>query len=259
MSSTIVFLAVFGGVFVKLDPNEFYGDAFGQPEPGFILGFDSYGRDSLSRFLLGGRYALFISVVAYVIGGAIGLIIGLLSAYSRGKLDSLLSWFSEILIGFPSIVLMLIIVGALGSDTWVLILALSAVNIPRIFRLVRAAAQSVRDESFIEIAEARGERRIFIMFREILPSVRPSFLVDAGVRIPASILLIASMSFLGLGIQPPDSDWGLIISENRIALTINPLTIMAPILGIAILMIGVNLTFDGLQKLRPSIVRAETK
>ena len=145
---------------------------------------------------------------------------------------------------------MLLLVAALGPSFWVLVLALSMVNLPRVFRLVRSAAQAARESSYVEIAESRGEGKLFIMFREISPSVMPPFLVDAGVRIPASILLVASLSFLGLGIQPPASDWGLIISENRMALTINPLSVTLPILSLAILMIGINLALDGLQEKR---------
>ena len=243
-------ISIFGSFLAPNDPNEFVGEAFALPFKGFPLGLDSYGRDSLSRFLVGGRYALMISIVGYLIGAVAGLFLGLFSVYSRGKTDSALAWFSEVLIGFPSLVLMLLLVAALGPSFWVLVLALSMVNLPRVFRLVRSAAQVARESSYVEIAESGGEGKLFIMFREISPSVMPPFLVDAGVRIPASILLVASLSFLGLGIQPPASDWGLIISENRMALTINPLSVTLPILSLAILMIGMNLALDGLQEKR---------
>lgn len=243
-------ISIFGSLLAPNDPNEFVGEAFALPFKGFPLGLDSYGRDSLSRFLVGGRYALMISIVGYLFGAVAGLFLGLFSVYSRGKTDSALAWFSEVLIGFPSLVLMLLLVAALGPSFWVLVLALSMVNLPRVFRLVRSAAQVARESSYVEIAESRGEGKLFIMFREICPSVMPPFLVDAGVRIPASILLVASLSFLGLGIQPPASDWGLIISENRMALTINPLSVTLPILSLAILMIGINLALDGLQEKR---------
>jgi len=243
-------ISIFGSFLAPNDPNEFIGEAFALPFKGFPLGLDSYGRDSLSRFLVGGRYALMISIVGYLFGAMAGLFLGLFSVYSRGKTDSALAWFSEVLIGFPSLVLMLLLVAALGPSFWVLVLALSMVNLPRVFRLVRSAAQAARESSYVEIAESRGEGKLFIMFREISPSVMPPFLVDAGVRIPASILLVASLSFLGLGIQPPASDWGLIISENRMALTINPLSVTLPILSLAILMIGINLALDGLQEKR---------
>jgi peptide/nickel transport system permease protein len=243
-------ISIFGSFLAPNDPNEFIGEAFALPFKGFPLGLDSYGRDSLSRFLVGGKYALMISIVGYLFGAMAGLFLGLFSVYSRGKTDSALAWFSEVLIGFPSLVLMLLLVAALGPSFWVLVLALSMVNLPRVFRLVRSAAQVARESSYVEIAESRGEGKLFIMFREMSPSVMPPFLVDAGVRIPASILLVASLSFLGLGIQPPASDWGLIISENRMALTINPLSVTLPILSLAILMIGINLALDGLQEKR---------
>jgi peptide/nickel transport system permease protein len=251
----ILCVSIFGSFFAPYDPDEFIGEAFAVPYEGFPFGLDSYGRDSLSRFLVGGRYALMISILGYLFGAMMGLFLGLFSVYSRGKIDSTLTWFSEVLIGFPSLVLMLLLVAALGPSFWVLVLALSTVNLPRVFRLVRSAAQVARESSYVEVAESRGEGKLFIMFREIRPSVMPPFLVDAGVRIPASILLVASLSFLGLGIQPPASDWGLIISENRMALTINPLSIALPVLSLAILMIGINLALDGLQEKRKDPIK----
>ena len=251
----ILFVSIFGPFFAPNDPDEFIGEAFAVPYEGFLFGLDSYGRDALSRFLFGGRYALMISIVGYMFGAVTGLFLGLFSVYSRGKIDLVLTWFSEVLIGFPSLVLMLLLVAALGPSFWVLVLALSMVNLPRVFRLVRSASQVARESSYVEVAESRGEGRLFIMFREISPSAMPSFLVDAGIRIPASILLVASLSFLGLGIQPPASDWGLIISENRMALTINPLSVALPILSLAILMIGINLALDGLQEKRKDSIK----
>lgn len=215
------------------------------------MGFDALGRDAFSRFLAGGLYALLAAVIAFAVGASIGLGLGLLSAYRGGKIDASLTWISEVLIGFPSLVLMMIIVAALGSSFWVLVGALTIVGVPRIFRIVRASALEVRGNAYIEIAEARGESRTYILFREILPSVMPPFLVDAGIRIPAYILLVASLSFLNLGVQPPASDWGLIISENRAALTFQPYVVVGPILALALLMVGINIGLDGLQRLKP--------
>lgn len=256
MVLVIVFLSIFGPFFAPNDPDEFVGDAFATPYEGFPLGLDSYGRDSVSRFLCGGRYALMIAILGYILGALTGLFLALFSVYSRGKIDSVLTWLSEVLIGFPALVLMLLFVAALGPSFWVLVLALSLVNLPRVFRLVRSAAQVARESSYVEVAESRGEGKFFVMFREISPSAMPPFLVDAGIRIPGSLLLVSSLSFLGLGIQPPTADWGLIISENRLALTINPLSVILPILSLATLMIGINLALDGLQENRQKTIQS---
>jgi len=247
----VVLLALFGPYFVTHDPDAILGLPFGSPQPGFPMGFDVLGRDAYSRFLAGGRYALLAAMAGFLIGASIGLIMGLWSAYVRGRIDDGLTWISEVLIGFPSLVLMMIVVAALGSTFWVLVAALALVGIPRIFRIVRAAALDVRDNAYVEVAEARGEPNRYILLREILPAVMPPFLVDAGIRIPAYVLLVASLSFLGLGVQPPAADWGLIISENRAALTIQPLVIIGPIVALALLMIGINVGLDGFQKLKP--------
>jgi len=259
MVLVIVFLSIFGPFFAPNDPDEFVGDAFATPYEGFPFGLDSYGRDSVSRFLCGGRYALMIAILGYILGALTGLFLALFSVYSRGKIDSVATWLSEVLIGFPALVLMLLFVAALGPSFWVLVLAISLVNLPRVFRLVRSAAQVARESSYVEVAESRGEGKFFIMFREICPSAMPPFLVDAGIRIPGSLLLVSSLSFLGLGIQPPTADWGLIISENRLALTINPLSVFLPILSLATLMIGINLALDGLQENRQKTIQSGIK
>jgi len=245
MTLSVLLIALIGPLVTPQNPDDLLGLPFGVSQPGALFGFDSYGRDSFSRFLAGGRYSLVVAIIGYLVGASLGLTLGLLAAYSRGWVDAALAWTSEVLIGFPALVLMLLLVAGLGTSFWVLVVALASVNAPRILRIVRASGREVRDAAYVEVAEARGEPRRYIMFKEIFPSVLPAFLVDAGVRIPASILLVASLSFLGLGIQPPASDWGLIISENRVALTVQPLAVMGPIVALALLMIGMNLALDG--------------
>lgn len=251
----ILLLALIGPWLAPHDPDSLVGLPYGQPTDGYPFGFDFLGRDSFSRFLAGGRTAVILAVLGYMIGATIGLALGLLAAFWRGRVDTGINWGTEVMIGFPSLVLMMLLVAGLGSDLWVVVVSLAAVNVPRIARLVRAAALDVRDAAYVEVAEARGERRLYIMLREILPGVMPPFLVDAGIRIPASILLVASLSFLGLGIQPPAADWGLIISENRSALTIQPWTVVGPIAALALLMIGVNLALDGMRRGRSDVLR----
>lgn len=255
LTTLVLAIALIGPFFAPHDPDALLGLPFGPPQDGFPLGFDYLGRDAFSRFLSGGRGAVVIAVLGYLLGAAIGLSLGLLGAYVRGRLDSVVAWLSEVLIGFPALVLMLLLVAGLGSDLWVVAVALAVVNVPRVLRIVRAAALDVRDASFVEVAQARGEPRRYVMFREIFPHVLPPFLVDAGIRIPASILLVASLSFLGLGIQPPSSDWGLTISENRAGLTIQPWAVVGPIAALALLMVGVNLALDAVQGRRSLVSR----
>lgn len=254
LTTVVLSVAMFGPFFAG-DPFAFVGTPFGTPQEGFPLGFDFLGRDALSRFLWGGRVAVTISVLGYVIGATLGASLGLLSAYVRGPFDAGVSWLSEVLIGFPSLVMMMLLVASLGPSFTVLVGALAVVNFPRVLRIVRAAVLEVRDAQYVEIAEARGESRLYITFREIFPTVLPPFLVDSGIRISGSILLVASLSFLGLGVRPPAADWGLIISENRAGLQIQPWAVAGPIIALAFLMVGVNLTIDAIQGRRPGIAR----
>jgi peptide/nickel transport system permease protein len=243
-------VGLFGSFLAPHDPQAFVGKPFSHPTASLPLGTDYLGRDALSRFLSGGRTVILLASLGFAIGASIGLVLGLVAAYSRGFVDAVIDKGTEVLIGFPSLILMMLLVAGLGSSYWVLVVALAVVHFPRVTRIVRARGIDARDMAYVEVAEARGERRLYVMFREMLPAVLPTFLVDAGMRIPISILLVASLSFLGLGIQPPKADWGLIISENRIGLTTQPWALIAPTAVFALLMIGVNLAVDGFQRVR---------
>ncbi|MGH2944740.1 MAG: ABC transporter permease [Solirubrobacteraceae bacterium] len=245
-----VLVGLLGPMVAPYDPDAFVGAPLSAPSSEHLLGLDYLGRDAWSRFLFGGRTAILLALLGFLAGASVGLTLGLLAAYSRGIADRIVDRTTEILVGFPSLVLMLLLVAGLGSELWVIVLALAVVHFPRVARIVRAAGIDVRHMAYVEVAEARGERHLYVMFREMLPAVMPPFLVDAGIRIPASILLVASLSFLGLGIQPPASDWGLIISENRAGLTSQPWAAVAPITALAALMIGVNVAIDGFQRVR---------
>jgi peptide/nickel transport system permease protein len=255
LAAACVAVGLVGPVFAPHSPDEFLGAPLSGPTSDYPLGLDYLGRDAWSRFLWGGRTAILLAILGFAVGASTGLALGLMAAYSRGRVDGLIDRASEILIGFPSLILMMLLVAALGPQAWVIVAALAVVHLPRVTRLVRAAAIDIREMEYVEVAEARGESRLYVMFREILPGVLPPFLVDAGIRIPASILLVASLSFLGLGIQPPAADWGLIITENRVALTTQPWAVAAPIVVLALLMIGVNIAIDGFQRVRSLAAR----
>ena len=254
MTVLVLAIALVGPFVTPHDPDALLGAPFGGPKSSYPFGFDYLGRDSFSRFLAGGRTAVLLSLLGWLIGAALGLALGLVAAFARGWIDAVIAWFSEVLIGFPSLVLMLLLVSGLGPSLSVLVLALAVIGATRLTRIVRAAALEVRDAAYVEVAEARGERRLYIMYRELFPAVLPPFLVDAGVRIPASIILIAGLSFLGLGLQEPASDWGLTIAENRTGLTLQPWSVLGPIIALAVLMVGVNLAIDGFAGRRRSIL-----
>jgi peptide/nickel transport system permease protein len=250
ITTLCVAVGLFGPFFAPHDPEAFLGVPLSKPAPGAPLGFDYLGRDALSRFLWGGRTAIIVAVLGFAIGAVVGLVLGLVAAYFKGTLDVVIDRSSELIVGFPSLILMMLLIAGLGPQLWVIVVALGVVHLPRVTRIVRAAGMDVADTGYVEVAEARGEYRHYVMFREMLPGVMPTFLVDAGIRIPASILLVASLSFLGLGIQPPAADWGLIISENRIGITTQPWAMVGPIVVLALLMVGVNIAIDSFQRVR---------
>jgi peptide/nickel transport system permease protein len=255
LATGCVAIGLFGPYLAPHNPEAFVAAPFRHPTAGLPLGTDYLGRDALSRFLSGGRTVILLATLGFALGASAGLVLGLVASYTRGVVDTVIDKGTEVLIGFPSLILMMLLVAGLGSQYWVLVVALALVHFPRVTRLIRARGLELRHTAYVEVAEARGERRVYVMFREMLPGVLPTFLVDAGMRIPISILLIASLSFLGLGIQPPTADWGLIISENRVGLTAQPWAVVAPIAVFALLMIGVNLAVDGFQRERSLAAR----
>ena len=187
-----------------------------------------------------------MALLATLLGYAIGLAIGLAAAYSRGIFGGLLMRASDVLLAFPGMIFVLLLLSAYGSSITLVIVAVALANAPRIARIVRAAALEVVDLAYVEAARIRGESAAYVTLREILPNIKSPILVDFGVRVTGSILLVASVSFLGFGLQPPSADWGLIVSENRAGMTIQPLVgRSAPVAAIGLLTIAINLIIDG--------------
>jgi ABC-type dipeptide/oligopeptide/nickel transport system permease subunit len=245
LASAIVVIGLAGPYFAPDAPADTIGSAYESPSPGHVFGLDYLGRDVLSRFLWGGRTALIMALLATILGYAIGLAIGLGAAYSRGLLGGLLMRASDVLLAFPGMIFVLLLVSAYGSSVTLVIVAVALANAPRIARIVRAAALEVIDLAYVEAARIRGENAVYVTLREILPNIKAPILVDFGVRVTGSILLVASVSFLGFGLQPPAADWGLIVSENRAGMTIQPWSVVPAVAAIGLLTVAINLIIDG--------------
>jgi ABC-type dipeptide/oligopeptide/nickel transport system permease subunit len=245
LASVIVVIGLVGPLFAPDDPASTIGSAFENPSPGHVFGLDYLGRDVLSRFLWGGRTALIMALLATMLGYAIGLAIGLGAAYSRGLLGGWLMRASDVLLAFPGMIFVLLLVSAYGTSVTLVIVAVALANAPRIARIVRAAALEVVDLAYVEAARIRGESSVYVTMREILPNIKAPILVDFGVRMTGSILLVASVSFLGFGLQPPAADWGLIVSENRAGMTIQPWSVVPAVAAIGLLTVAINLIIDG--------------
>jgi peptide/nickel transport system permease protein len=217
---------------------------FSGPTAAFPLGCDPYGHDVLSRLLWGGRSVVFLGFTATTIAYIIGASIGLVAGYKKGRIDTAFMRIVDLMLAFPPILLILILATGAGVGVAALLVGIILVQIPGVSRIVRAATIEVSGRGFVEAATARGEQTTWILRKEILPMISTTIVADAGPRLTASILLVAAVNFLGLGLQPPSADWALMISENRAALSIQGLSVIMPAVLIGVLTVGVNLVAD---------------
>ncbi len=244
----LVGVALLGPFFAPHAPSAFAAIPFAHPSSAVPLGADNLGRDVLSRFLWGGRSILGLSVLATALGLALGVSIGLIAAYTRSILDDVLMRAMDVILAFPSIVLALVVIAMIGPKLWLLVVVVGVTTMPRVARVTRGASLEIVEKDFVQAAEVLGESRTKILGGEILPSITSPLMVEASLRLTYAIGLIASLSFLGFGLQPPAADWGLMINENRQALTIQPWGAVMPVIAIALLTIGTSLIGDGLSR-----------
>ncbi|MGH3020815.1 MAG: ABC transporter permease [Gaiellaceae bacterium] len=246
--AAVVAVALLGPFFAPYAPDEPVGVPFSGPSEGLPFGTDFLGRDVLSRVLWGGRSVLALAGLATLLAYAGGIVIGLAAGYSRSLLDPVLMRAADVMLSFPALLFLLVLVTGAGTSKAVLVVGVALVQMPLVARIVRAATleQSVR--GFVEAAVARGERTSAILRREILPNIAGPIAADVGLRFTYAIILVASVNFLGLGLQPPAADWALIISENRNGLTLNPYVILVPAALISMLTISFNLVGDAIAR-----------
>lgn len=253
----VVAVALIGPLVAPHDPDQFVGIPNQAPDGHLLFGADALGRDVLSRFLHGGWTVLYMSLSATLIGVVIGLVVGLSAAYLGGMADEVLMRIADVFMAFPQIVLALLLVTAFGPKVYLILLCVGISHAPRVARVIRGAAQQVVERDFVKAAEAVGEPRRRVIFGELLPNVTSPLLVEFGLRLTYSIGLIAGINFLGLGLQPPQADWGLMIQENRLSITIQPWGVVLPVLAIALLTIGTNLLTDAFSRVAVGIDRGE--
>jgi peptide/nickel transport system permease protein len=246
--SFMVALAVFGPVVAPHTPTEFVGQPNTGPSSAALFGTDAIGRDVLSRFLHGGLTVLWLSAAATAVGIVAGTVVGLVAAYARNWLDDVLMRGNDVLLSFPQIIFVLLAVSAIGPELWLIVLTVGLTHAPRVARVMRGAGQEVVERDFVKAAEVVGEKRWRIVFSELLPNVTSPLLVELGLRMTYSIGLVAAVSFLGFGLQPPTADWGLMINENRLSITVQPWAVALPVLAIGLLTVGTNLVTDGVAR-----------
>lgn len=231
---------------------------FAKPSADAWLGTDSLGRDVVSRFLAGGLSVLVLSGVSTALGIGLGVAVGLMAAYSRGKLDDLLMRTMDVFLSLPQIVFALVLAATVGPALWLLVLAVALTTMPRAARVTRGAAVEVVERDFVRAAEAIGVPRKRILFSEVLPNITSPLIVETSLRMTFNVAVVAGLSFLGFGLQPPAADWGLMINENRNGLTIQPWPVVMPVVAIALLTIGTSLVGDGISRSAIGIERGRT-
>ena len=244
----IVLLALIGPLVAPHSPYVFVGRPFALPSAHALFGTDYIGRDVLSRVLCGGRTVIGLSLIATALAMVMGVALGLLAGYSRPAVDDVIMRLLDVLLAFPSIVFVLLLVALLGHSLWLIVLAVAVTHAPRIARVARGATLEIVGRDFVRASEALGVPRRKILMGEILPNITSPLLVEFGLRLTYSIGLIAALSFLGYGLQPPAADWGLMIQENRVAIIVQPWATFVPVFMIALLTIGTNLITDGVSR-----------
>ena len=242
----VIFLAAaaFAPQLAPYGESEFVGDVWEPPSAQFPLGTDNLGRDMLSRLIYGARVTILTALAATLISFFVGLSTGLLAAVRRGITDGVLSRTVDLLMAFPTLIFALVALSVLPPGIVTLILVMAFLDFTRVFRVSRAVAMSVSNSDFFEAARLRGERLSWLLWREILPNILPPLLTEFGLRFSFMILFLSSLSFLGLGIQPPAADWGGMVKENKDGIAFGITAPLLPAAAIAIFAVSVNLVAD---------------
>lgn len=217
------------------------------PGPEFWLGTDQLGRDILSRLLAGARATVLLAMLATLLGTLAGALIGTTSAYLGGRIDEAVMRTVDAVMALPSLLLALLIVSVLGRGAENAVLAIAVAFTPGMARITRSVALAVRRQDYVNAAIARGEGTAYIVLREMLPNVIAPIVIEMSIRVAFAVMLFATLSFLGLGAQPPASEWGLMVSEARRFMHLSPWMILWPAVAIALVAIGFNLLGDGLR------------
>lgn len=232
--------------------------AYSGPSAAHLLGTDNFGRDLLSRFLTGGQSVIIVPLLATSIAYTVGASLGMLGAYLGGWTDRVIARLLDLMLALPGLLIVLVLIAGLGRSTLVLILSVAIVFIAGSGRLVRGATQTVVTNDYVSAAQARGERTISILGREVLPNIAGPMIADFSLRLTWAILFVATLNFLGLGEQPPSSNWGLMVSQGSAYLSVAPLQSLAPAAGIALLAVSFNLIADALTHHLTPEARART-
>ena len=241
----IIAFTFFGYIYTPYDPSEVrVTERLQSPGQGHLLGTDHFGRDVLSRILVGGRVSLLVGIIAVTLGSALGTLLGLLAGFRGGVCEELLMRFSTTLQAFPSILLALLFASIWEPGVQVVLWSIAIGNIPSFLRLTRSQVLSIKKHPYVEAARAIGAKDLAIMLRHVIPNLQDALLVQFTVSLAGAILVEASLSYLGVGIQPPSPSWGRMLREAQGYASLAPWALLAPGVFIALTVLGFNLLGD---------------
>ena len=248
-----LFCALFAPFIAPYGESEIVGSVW-QPMGGdYLLGTDNLGRDLFSRLIFGARTTIFVALAATVLSFSIGMLLSFIAAVTGGLVDQTFSRFNDLMMAIPTLIFALVVLAVLPQQLWILILVMAILDSTRVYRIGRAVALDVAVMEFVEAARLRGEGTGWIIFREILPNTLSPLLAEFGLRFAFSILFLSTLSFLGLGIQPPAADWGGMVKDNKDGIIFGISAALIPGGAIAGLAICVNLVVDWLMKRTSSL------
>ena len=243
-TSLFLFVAIFAPLVSPFPMDAIVGDVWEPMSAEHWLGTDNLGRDLLSRMIYGARTTIFIAATATAIAFTLGSVLGFTAAVVGGWFDTLMSRFVDLLMAIPTLIFGLVILSVLPTTLVTLILVMGILDLTRVYRLSRAVAADINVMDFVEAAKLRGEGTRWIIFREILPNALSPLVSELGLRFIYAVLFLSALSFLGLGVQPPQADWGGMVKENKDGIVFGIAAALIPAAAIAALAISVNLVAD---------------
>src|SRR5258706_3633800 len=255
LASLVVPLAIIGPLVSPGSPTALVTLAFANLSGHFPLGSDFLGRDVLARVLNGGWVLLIMAAAATAFGIIVGTAAGVSAAYRRGRADGLIMRTVDVILAFPQLVFTLLLVSVIGPKLWLIVLAVGLSHAPQVARVIRSATLDVTERDFVKVVELQRMRPSKGMPMGILPNLVSPLMVEAGLRLTYSIVIMSGLSFLGFGQQPPAANWGLMINENRIGLELNPWAVIVPAALIALLTIGTNTFTDAVARVTLGVDR----
>jgi peptide/nickel transport system permease protein len=239
-----LFAAIFAPVLTPFTPGDTFSDAAAEPGVRHWLGLDNLDRDLFTLLLYGARLSIGLSLAITVLSFTIGIIAGFGAAVAGGWVDAALSRLVDLILSMPTLIFAFVILSVLGTGLPEIVITIALLDSTKVFRLARAVAMNIVALEFVEAARVRGEGVWWIISREILPNAIPPLVTEFGLRFCFTFLFIAALSFLGLGVQPPDADWGSLVKEYGDMINLGDSTPLYPAAAIAILTIGVNFVVD---------------